>query len=158
MHNYSINDIIAIGYNFKVIFIEGETMKSSLDFIESGCSRSYWAIYFAPRFPSSCCCINEYLAIYSCFLYTSRAVSTTWLIYSPINRVGAGRSIPVRSARRWSVRSARVCGVMFARGWSVRSDKGWSVRSAWGWGVSFARGWSVRSERGWSWRYARGGV
>ena len=109
MQNYSIYDIIAIGYNLKVIFIEGETMKSSLDFIESGCSRSYWAIYFAPRFPSSCCCISEYLAIYSGFLYTSRAVS--WLISSPKSRVGAGRS-----ARRWSVRYARGCGVMFAKG------------------------------------------
>ena len=63
MHNDSIHDIIIIGYNFKVIFIEGDTMKSSLDFIESCCSRSYWAVYFAPRFPISRCCINEYLAI-----------------------------------------------------------------------------------------------
>ena len=127
MQNDSIYDIIAIGYNLKVIFIEGETMKSSLDFIESGCSRSYWAIYFAPRFFSSCCCINEYLAIYSGFLYTFRAVSTAWLISSPKSRVGAGRSArrwSVRSARRWSVRSARGCGVMFAKRWSVRSDTG----------------------------------
>ena len=118
MQNDSIHDIIAIVYNLKVIFIKGET-KSSLDFRESGCSRSYRAIYFAPRFPSSCCCINEYLTLYSGFLYTSRAVSTAWLISSPISRVGAGRS-----ARRWSVRSAKGCGVMFARGWSVRSDRG----------------------------------
>ena len=53
MPNDSIHDIIATGYNFKVIFIEGETMTSLLNFIESGCSHSIWAIYFAPRCPGS---------------------------------------------------------------------------------------------------------
>ena len=47
----SIHDIIAIGHNFKVTFIEGETVQSSLDFIESGCSPTNWAIYLAPRCP-----------------------------------------------------------------------------------------------------------
>ena len=65
MHDESIHDIIAICYNFKVMFNQGGTMTSSVGFIESGCSRSNWAIYFAPRRPSSRCCINEYLAIES---------------------------------------------------------------------------------------------
>ena len=60
MHDESIYDIIAIGYNFNVISIEGDTIKSSVGFIESGWSRSN-LIYFAPRCPSTCCCINEYL-------------------------------------------------------------------------------------------------
>ena len=50
--------------NFKVIFIEGDKMTSSLGFLESGWSHCNWAIYFAPRSPSSVC-INEYMAIYS---------------------------------------------------------------------------------------------
>ena len=65
MPNESIHDILATGYNFKVIFNEGDTMKSSFYFIESGCSRPNGTIYFGPRCPSSCCCLNEYLAIYS---------------------------------------------------------------------------------------------
>ena len=64
MHDESIYDTIAIGYNFNVISIEGDTIKSSVGFIESGWSRCN-LVYFAPRCPSICCCINGYLAIYS---------------------------------------------------------------------------------------------
>ena len=64
MHDDSIYDIIANAYNFNGISIEVDTIKSSVGFIESGWSRSN-LIYFAPRCPSTCCCINEYLAIYS---------------------------------------------------------------------------------------------
>ena len=74
-------------------------MKSLLDLIESGCSLSNWAIYFATLCPSSCCCINEYLAIHSGVQNTSRALSTALLISSPRSQVGAGRSRPVMSAR-----------------------------------------------------------
>ena len=37
----SIHDIIVIGYNFNDICIKGNTVKSSLGFIENGCPRSH---------------------------------------------------------------------------------------------------------------------
>ena len=43
-HGHSIHDIIAVYYNLKVVFIEGDTMTSSVYFIESDCSRSNWTI------------------------------------------------------------------------------------------------------------------
>ena len=38
----SINDIIAVDYNLKVVFIEGDTMTSSVYFTESVFLRSNW--------------------------------------------------------------------------------------------------------------------
>ena len=40
----SIHDIIAVDYNLKVVFIEGDIMTSSVYFMESFFLRSNWTI------------------------------------------------------------------------------------------------------------------
>ena len=93
-----------------VIYIEGNTIKSSLGFTESGGPRSNWAVYFDPRCPSSVWCITEYMAMYSGVYNTYHAVTSAWPIISPRSRVGAGRN-----------RSARGCNIKpFERSYILR--------------------------------------
>ena len=96
--------------------------------MESGCSCSNRGIYFAPRCPSSRCCINEYLAIYSGVQKISRSIFSV------------ADYFPTKSSFCWKDKLWKGVDYKVCQGVECKICQGWSVKSGWGWSVMSDRG------------------